>query len=298
MDYYTHHPIGIPSSNEYLSPFSELKMLFSSDLDNKFRRKLNSTNVNNSKDYTQWKWDIILQIFESNILSDEKILEEALKNKFMKRLLKFYLPMKKDFVNLEYTSKNFEYAKVGYHLIKVLINSKVGRKVLSSAQNINLVFGINFQDSHDNIFKDATCFMQEVNELFLSESKLLNSITSKKPDEFEKRDKDREFSKEKLNKTMMREFISWLGIFTSKIDGIRMLQRKGIFHTLKNLIDPSGINDTFCQLIIRSFDYRLDSDPRSLLYEWLTKGSKNIKLEIFEVLRTLYRSGASDFSQW
>jgi len=298
LDYYMHHPIGIPSSNEYLTPYSELKVLFSSDLDNKFRRKLNSTNVNNSKDYTQWKWDVILQIFESNILSDEKILEEALKNKFMKRLLKFYLPLKKDFVTLEYTSKNFEYAKVGHHLIKVLINSKVGRKVLSSAQSINLVFGIGFQDNHDNIFKDSTCFMQEISELMQNESKLLTSLMSKKDDDFDRKDKEREFSKEKLNKTMMREFISWIGIFTSKIDGIKMLQKKNIFNTLKNLIHVSGSNDTFCQLIIRSFDYRLDSDPRSLLYEWLKEGSKNIKLEIFEVVRTLYRSGASDFSNW
>ena len=80
MEYYMHHPIGVPSSNEYLTPYSELKVLFSSDLDNKFRKKLNSTNVNNNKDYKQWKWDIILQLFESNILSDERILEEALKN--------------------------------------------------------------------------------------------------------------------------------------------------------------------------------------------------------------------------
>jgi hypothetical protein len=298
MDYYMHHPIGVPSSNEHLTPYSELKVLFSSDLDNKFRRKINATNVNNNKDYQHWKWDFILQIFESNILSDERVLEEALKNKFMKRLLKFYLPLKKDFCNLEYSNENFNYAKVGYHLIKVLINSKVGRKVLASAQNINLVFGIGFQDSHDNIFKDSTCFMQEVSELLNNELKVLNSMMTKKPEEFERKDKEREFSKEKLNKTMMREFISWLGIFTTKIDGIRMLQRKNIFNSLKNLIDPSGINDTFCQIIIRSFDYRLDSDPRSLLVEWLHKGSKNIKLEIFEVFRTLYRSGASDFSTW
>lgn len=35
-----------------------------------------------------------------------------------------------------------------------------------------------------------------------------------------------------------------------------------------------------------------------MLVEWLKAGSKNIKLEIFEVFRTLYRSGASDFSTW
>ena len=298
MEYYMHHPIGVPSSNEYLTPYSELKVLFSSDLDNRFRKKLNSTNVNNNKDYRQWKWDVILQLFESNILGDERILEEALKNKFMKRLLKFYLPMKKDFVTLEYSSENFIFAKVGYHLIKVLINSKVGRKVLASAQNINLVFGIGFQDSHDNIFKDATWFMQEIGELLTNEHKILSSILSKKPEELERKEKEREFWKERLNKTMMREFISWIGLFTTKIDGIRLLQRKNIFHTLKLLIDPSGINDTFWQIIIRSFDYRIDSDQRILLVEWLAKGSKHIKLEILEVFRTLYRSGASDFATW
>ena len=67
---------------------------------------------------------------------------------------------------------------------------------------------------------------------------------------------------------------------------------------LNKLIDDSGINDTFCQIIIRSLDYRLDNELRTLLRDWLTKGSKPMKLEILEVFRTLYRSGAGDFSVW
>jgi len=255
MDYYIHHPIGIPSSNDFLNFYSDLKILLG--------KSLNSTNVNSHKDYQNWKWDIILQLFESNILTDERVLEEALRNKFMKRLLKFYFPSKRDFIDLAYSPENFIYAKVGYHLLKVLINSKVGRKMLASSQNINLVFGIGFQDSHDNIFKDSTCFIQEIAELISNEHKKLASLTSRKPEEIEKKDIEREFCKEKLNKTMMREFVSWIGIFTSKIDGIKMLQRKKIIDALRQLIHPSGINDTFCLIIIRSFDYRLDSETRT-----------------------------------
>ena len=225
MDYYIHHPIGIPSSNEFINFHSDLKALF--------RKKVNSTNVNNSKDYQNWKWDIILQLFESNILSDERALEEALKNKFMKRLLKFYFPSKKDFVSLSYTPENFIYAKVGHHLLKALVNSKVGRKMLSSSQNINLVFGIGFQDSHDNIFKDATCFIQELSELLTEEVKKLTILVSKKPEDRSKYDPKREFNQEKLNTTMMREFVSWIGILTSKIDSVKLLQKKNVFSELK-----------------------------------------------------------------
>ena len=97
-----HHPIGLPSPNEVLTSNSELRLLFASSSGEKLKKRMNDTKVNNSKDYDYWDWDSILQIFESGILNDERVLEEALKNKFMKRLLKFYLPLKKGFVSLRY----------------------------------------------------------------------------------------------------------------------------------------------------------------------------------------------------
>ena len=60
--------------------------------------------------------------------------------------------------------------------------------MLSSSQNINLVFGIGFQDSHDNIFKDATCFIQEVSELLTEEVKKLYILIGKKPEDRAKYD--------------------------------------------------------------------------------------------------------------
>lgn len=102
IEYFIHHPVGVPSPNEVLSYNSELKLLFSTSSEIKFKKRMNDTRVNTSKEYREWDWDSILQIFESGILNDEKILDEALKHKFMKRLLKFYLPLKKGFVGLKY----------------------------------------------------------------------------------------------------------------------------------------------------------------------------------------------------
>jgi len=140
--------------------------------------------------------------------------------------------------------------------------------------------------------------MQEVAELLNSEVKNLKSLLSKRSQEFEKKDKEREFSRRKLNTTMMREFISWLGIFTSKNEASKILDKRHVFSALKNLIDEQGVNDTFCLLVMRSFDCRNDSYTQDLISEWLKKGSKNIKLEIFELFRTLYRSVAADFTTW
>ena len=130
IEYFIHHPVGVPSPNEILSYNSELKLLFSTSSEIKFKKRMGDTRVNNSTNFKEWEWDSILQIFESGILNDEKILDEVLKNRFMKRLLKFYLPLnQKGFVSLKYWRDNFIYAKVGYYLIKWLLSSKIGKKV-------------------------------------------------------------------------------------------------------------------------------------------------------------------------
>lgn len=131
-----------------------------------------------------------------------------------------------------------------------------------------------------------------------TEVRLLTELTKRRNEEFEKKDKERNFSRRRLNTTMMREFITWLGIFTSTIDGSNILASRHVFSALKNLVDPMGINDSFCQLVIRSFDCSNDTNTQTLFIEWLKKGSKNVKLEIFEVFRTLYRSGSSEFTTW
>ena len=109
--------------------------LFSTKDEKKFRKKLSDTKVNQTKNLEEWDWEYILQIFESGVLNDEQVLEDVLKTRFLKRLLKFYFPRKKGFVTLDYCRENFKYAKVGYYLIKTLVGSKIGRKVSLLHQN-------------------------------------------------------------------------------------------------------------------------------------------------------------------
>lgn len=53
-------------------------------------------------------------------------------------------------------------------------------------------------------------------------------------------------SKERLNKTMLREYLSWLGLFTTSKDGISLLREFKITDHLQALIDSNGQYDHFC----------------------------------------------------
>ena len=109
---------------------------------------------------------------------------------------------------------------------------------------------------------------------------------------------ERYFGKNRLLDTMAREYVSWLGLFTQSKNGIELLRNSDVFLQLKKLADPSGLSDYLCMIIINSFDYRSDDEPRNLLQLWMEKGSKDLVLYIIEHLRILYRSGLNTFSSW
>jgi hypothetical protein len=100
------------------------------------------------KNWEKWTWDIILELLEGNLITQPRI--DALhKNKFIKRLLKFYLPEKQAFIKLPWIEENQKYAKCGYLLIKRLIHDQRGRKMLSSEEELIQFLGIPFYEQHD-----------------------------------------------------------------------------------------------------------------------------------------------------
>ncbi len=109
---------------------------------------------------------------------------------------------------------------------------------------------------------------------------------------------ERYFRKDRLLYTMAREYVSWIGLFTQSKNGIELLRNSDVFNQLKKLADHSGLSDYLCMIIINSFDYRSDDEPRNILQLWMENGSSDLVLYIIEHLRILYRSGLNTFSSW
>jgi hypothetical protein len=94
-----------------------------------------NTKVITVKRWQDWGWQYILELLESNLITGTR-LESLYGNKFIKRLLKFYLPEKMTFSALPWTEENLIYAKCGYLLIKRMIHDKRGRRILSSEEEL------------------------------------------------------------------------------------------------------------------------------------------------------------------
>jgi len=256
-------------------------------------------------------------------------LEETLKKtKFIKRVLTFFMPSKELFVNMEWAPKNFIYAQTGYHLIRTLLSSKDGKKQLRNSPGVFFMLGFSFVEKTDNIFPQSKSFLQEMCDLLEREVIFLRKQRQAGQREAHQQHKmqnkhfqrtqmntdddgvidpvegsvdqhDKPYlSKKRLSQTMLREYLSWLGLFTTSKDGISLLRDFKITEHLQALIDSNGQYDHFCQIVLQSFDYGFQGPTRDLLESWLFKSSPNLAKSITEVFRMLFRSGLNDFSQW
>ena len=107
------------------------------------------------------------------------------------------------------------------------------------------------------------------------------------------------FTKTRVNETMVRELISWLGILSSNNECIHQLLKKfKIFDHLEQLIDMDGYYDHFTQLILNSFSFEIDSPSRRMLKKWASISSQMFTKSLFEYCRMLHRSGLHDFYVW
>lgn len=160
-EYFNQTVLGLPFNNIVSSYMTDLKTHYYSLVDDlKFKKKIEQTNVLLHKDYQRWNWEVILEILEGNLINNEVRLEEVLKkNKFIKRLLYFYMPSKLQFVEMEWKPSNFIYAQAGYHLIKTLLSTKDGKRVLNNAPGVFFMLGFSFVEKTENIFPQSKSFL-------------------------------------------------------------------------------------------------------------------------------------------
>lgn len=98
---------------------------------------------------------------------------------------------------------------------------------------------------------------------------------------------------------MVRELLSWLGLFSQTTEGIKLLQKFKIINHLTYLIEANGYYDHVNQIILNSFEFSFDSPSRRMLRHWSTSNcSPLLTKSILEYCRLLHRSGLYDFYQW
>ena len=111
------------------------KLQISPQIDeNQFRVHLVESLILNSSDYSRWRWDTIQAIVEGPLLNPKRLDEANRASRFLKRLMAFYAPFKYRFSDIKNTKPNQRYVRVGCALIKSLLQSSEGVRLLGDSK--------------------------------------------------------------------------------------------------------------------------------------------------------------------
>ncbi|KAK9469902.1 Rapamycin-insensitive companion of mTOR, N-term-domain-containing protein [Lipomyces arxii] len=220
--------------------------------DNYFRNLLLDTNVLNTKNYTKWNWDALIELMQGPLLNPKRLDEAIRATKFMKRLMSFYRPFKYRFSEIKRTSTNARYIKAGSVLFKTLLANPEGVKYLMENKLLRQV---------------AEC---------LAQLDPMSGITSAEP----------LFSKQRLDSTLSYGYFTLLGTLTSDPNGLAMIERWRMFNMFYHLSELTSRKDLIFALI-SSLDYRLDGHTRVILSKILTTSDADVRLYATSHLGTL-----------
>jgi len=270
--------IGLTGANKWrrikgqdrrLDKIDDVKMKMDWHMDDvQFQQKIKDTQVLVTKDITKWNWELIFELLEGP-LNNPQHLANALKTKFIKRMLSFLRPNKKLFSTMAWTTENLKYVRVSCVILEVLISHEIGFDYL----------------------KDNKTIIQ-ISDMLKTE---LETYQNNKAGE--KSNNNRLLNPEKVLKTMSREYFTMLGTLSSNLLGLEIMARNNIFDYIKPLAELPG-RDDLSHLIMTSLDYNVNGASRTILQKILTSSSRVVRYLATKYMRFLLRSGVQDFSNW
>lgn len=257
--------------------------------DAKLQALLKATEVYNGKDYTKWHWDLIMEVIEGP-LSDSKRMEDCIaKTKFAKRILSFLRPTNHQFSDVKIDKrnkhKNLRYIRTACLLLEALMSSDEGARYLAENEFLGQI--TDFCREELTIGGAAGAAGDE-------SAAGGGAAATGGADEFGERFLD----KNRLIKTMTREYFTMLGVLSSSKRGQDLLEQKDIFNVLYPLSEGKTGRDDVAKLIVTSLDYNLEGHPRVLLAKAMTCKSKKIRYIATKHMRVLMRAGVNDFTNW
>lgn len=232
-----------------------------------FRQLLIDTQVLNTKDYTKWNWDSIIELLQGPLLNPRRLDEAMRGRKFIKRLLAFYRPFKHQFSDMSATKGTIgRYVKTGCTLLSTLLQNSDGVRYLSENKLLN----------------DIASAFNELDPLMLNGG-----------------DPETEpiFSKERMENTLTCGYFALLGTISKYKEGVRILEKFKIFSCFYQISELKNRTDLKVAMIT-NLDYTLDGHPRVLLSKIMTSGYNPIRLFATQHLGVIMRQSESEYNDW
>ncbi|GBC19604.2 hypothetical protein RIR_jg41870.t1 [Rhizophagus irregularis DAOM 181602=DAOM 197198] len=230
--------------------------------DKHFVSLLMESQVLSTKDGKKWDFETMMELLQGPLLNPRR-LEEAIRSKFVKRLIGFFRPTSRRFSEIEKTSENEIFVTLGCTLVSTLLACSDGVRYLESNKFLRQIAdGLNQLDP-------------------------INGTSESEP----------LFSKERINNTLTSGYFTILGYFSKYKEGVRLLEKFKIFNTFYHLSELRSREDLI-KAIITNLDYSLDGHPRILLSKVMTSGYKRVRLYATKHLGLILRTSSKKFNEW
>ena len=255
----------LKGSNRRLDRIDDIRLKLEWRLDeNTIRTRITETGILNTKDYTKWNWEALIELLEGPLTNPAKT-EIALKTKLFKRMLSFLRPENKQFSTLSRNRDNQKYVIACCEALEVLALTETGGNLLSTNK-----------------------LLPSIISLLKEECEYLSSHSNPK-----ERDPQRPLSEDSVLKTMTREYFTILGSLSTSVRGIKLLKNFKVFQYFSQLL----ARDDLCSLILVSLDYNT-TFSRMILKSILSIQSPVMRYLATRHLLLLYRAGVNAFATW
>jgi len=261
----------------------------------------------NKKEWQKWSFAEIYQILESINTSNSNsgpnnMFQDLCENHFFKKLIKFFQPSQHAFIDLQWKPEFFIHAKTGYLLIKILLKSQYGRKMLSTSSNENFfVVNKGFLAEIQCLLEQDQKYLKQIKtQLTASATNLRASGPSLSQDGQVAGSNIADqvlLNFESFNSTMLREFFSWIGLFTQTKQGIELLNELNFFETLKQFVTKGGSRDHLLRTVLSTLNYSHDL-TKTFLIHCLNNGSPSLRISCLTVINLLQKAETQDLLSW
>lgn len=219
------------------------------------------------KETKKWNWELILQIMAGPISTPQRF-SQALKSRFLKCLLSYYMPSRGLFNVLAWHPNNFVKSQVGTLLIGLLLSQQEGLQLLTTTIS-------------EGFFVMRKSFIGEMvdgieDEISVKEGKIVNN---------------RLFSPEKTKGFLVREYLKWIGLMSFYRSGIALLNSSNLDSMLIKLANVEHISSA----IIPYLNYQ-EHISKDFLSFAMQSGDIIIRKNAMEHLRLIFRAGISELS--
>ncbi|CUM67508.1 uncharacterized protein PRCAT00005207001 [Priceomyces carsonii] len=245
--------LELKSNNELKSYIKELNIKSRYDLDdNAFKILINSTKVLALKEFENWNWSLISDFIQGPLMNPKRFDELTEKNpKFLKRLLSFYRPFKFRFCKISSSlsrrdDSHNKYIDTGCQLLEALLSFDKGIKYLSMNK-----------------------LLPQLSEIF-AQIDPFSGISAKDPI----------LSKKRLESTLSIGYLKLVGVLSSNLYGLKMLEQWQFFNIFQDIIEysisKSSNNYLICELF-KNLDFAFDSELRIILAKSMSVSNVKIK---------------------